>query len=170
MRVDDSTSLVSSTSSNPAKVPVDSFHHHAAKEAVSTETSPKKKPYAVGFDSVEVRRYRLILGDNPYTEVPLSLGWDYDADSVHVVSVDAHEDHKKNNPENYVSAQYMEPMDVSARQARLRSVGYTNQQIRLEERKRRISVLQEWSYRCNREDTVICTVPKGACMFKRYIL
>lgn len=132
MRVDDVSSR-----NHKAKMRVESF-------PVSIPATITKR-HAVSFDNVEIRRYQLILGDNPFTEVPLALGWNYHYESENM-SVDAHEARKLAN-ESYVHAQYMEPMDVSARQARLRGVGYSNAQIRQEERKRRITVLQEWAYR-----------------------
>jgi len=159
-----------------------------------TETkSPERRHKTVQFGDVRVRRYRLIVGDNPYTEVPLGLGWEYtdgddlcageeDHDDVLTpprspsqrCTVDAYEERKamrgNEDGRGYRHAQYMEPMDVAARQARLRSVGYTNEQIRREERIRRLVILQEWAYRRNREDAVVCTVPKAAAMFKRYVL
>jgi len=164
----------SSSLSDEAEMHVDHAVHKKkpAKPQVETQSVcaavPLRKPRKVSFKDVETRHYKLILGDNPFTEVPLGLGWEYGEESD-CCTVDEHEERNQSNGA-YVHAQYMEPMDVSSRQARLRSVGYSREQIRKEERMRRITVLQEWAYRCNREDSVICTVPNGAAMFKHYIL
>lgn len=157
-----------SSSFSEAEISVDGYNSGAkgqvAVEAKATTAAVKHR--RVSFADVEVRHYRLIVGDNPYTEVPLSLGWEYD-DSRHA-TLDEFEAH--HSAGDYKNAQLMEPLEVAERQARLRRAGYTNDQIRREERRRRVLLLLEWTYRHNREENAIYTCPHGPIMFKRYIM
>jgi len=124
---------------------------------------------SVSFSAVEIRRYKLIVGDNPYCEIPLGLDWDHD-EEAEVIGLDDYENGRRETRPGYTYAQYMEPLDVAERLSRLRSVGYTNEQIRIEERRRRVALLLEWTYRQNREEAVVFTAPNGAHMFKKYIM
>jgi hypothetical protein len=130
------------------------------------ETDSSSKSQRVSFSDVEIRNYSLILGDNPFVEVPLSLGWDY-GETVHA-SVDDFEEHQLSG--DYKNAQMMEPLDVTERQSRLRRVGYSKERIREEERRRRILLLLEWTYRHNREENAFYSCPHGPTSFKRYIM
>lgn len=137
------------------------------KVAPATVVAVKKKPRVtrVRFDDVSVRRYRLIVGDNPYSEVPLALDWAH-TNTEHL-TVDAFE---KNKADDCVCAKDLEPLDLNQRQIRLRQVGYTIDRIRQEERRRRISQLMEWAYRQNRDEAAVYSCPNGAVLFKRYIM
>lgn len=62
----------------------------------STEEKPKMRRNNLSFQSVEVREYSQVLGDHPCCQsgLPLSLGWDYDADAT-IHDVDEYETHRE---------------------------------------------------------------------------
>lgn len=165
--------VASSSSLSDAEIKVDeasltnkkNSHNRVDVSVTEDESSCPNKPL-VTFSDVHVRRYRLIVGDNPYCEVPLALDWDHGESQV--ISVDSYdEQHEKLT---YVFAQDMEPLNREEREARLRRVGYSNERIRQEERRRRVVLLLEWTFRRNREEAEPFTAPNGAEMFKRYIM
>jgi len=145
-------------------------HKHALDATVTEDESCTTlvKPN-VSFSDVEVRRHRLILGDNPYCEFPLGLDWEHD-DQPEIMPIDRYEETRNSTRPDYTYAQDMEPLDITERQARLRRAGYTNEQLLTEERRRRVTMLIEWTYRQNRDEAVVFSAPNGANMFKHYIM
>jgi hypothetical protein len=135
---------------------------------VSTTDNDETLPiHAVRFSHADIRSYKLILGDNPFAEIPLGLDWDHS----HAIqkSCDEMEARQHDDP-HYVAAQHMETMTVEERVARLRQVGYTYHQIRNEERLRCITLVFEWAYRCNRDDAIAPPCPNGSILFRRYVI
>ena len=68
-----------------------------ADPSPSIEEKPKMRRNNLSFHSVEVREYSQVLGDHPCCQsgLPLSLGWDYDADATTIHDVDEYETHRK---------------------------------------------------------------------------
>ena len=67
-----------------------------ADQPPSTEKKPKMRRNNLSFQSLEVREYSQVLGDHPCCQsgLPLSLGWDYDADAT-IHDVDEYETHRE---------------------------------------------------------------------------
>ena len=118
----------------------------AVAAAIKVETKPCKK---VSFDTVEERQYGLIVGDSPDIDdgFPLMLDWKYN--KVVPVSVDVHQERRTGGP----SAGRIEELDVYERRLRLRAMGFTEAQLRLAERRRRIHLSLEWAYGMNKKNT-----------------
>lgn len=95
--------------------------------------SAKQRLKKVGFSIVEIRKYAVILGDNPETSYPLSLDW-------------AHTKSRKFPINDYDVVRTVSPvpLDATARMERLRALGFTNAELRTMERDRKINLLKEW--------------------------
>jgi hypothetical protein len=141
------------------------------KSTTSTSTSastqklpkPKKK---VEFANVHVRVYNRILGDNPYVEIPLALGWEYTVEEPS--SVEEHE--VRQFEPDYVKANDMEPLEQNERMQKLVSVGIPKVVIQREERRRKIQIVKEWTYRMDPKDTTPCTCHYGQILIQRYLI
>lgn len=158
--------VASSSSLSDAELRVEDAPSSLLKSGTASATTNPVNKSTVSFTDVEVRHYKLIVGDNPFVEVPLSLDWDYDESQL--VSVDEFEE--RHSRDDYIHAQDMEPLDLSVRQVILRGVGYSNMQIRAEERRRRVILLMEWAYRHNREEPCVYSCANGPVLFRRYIM
>jgi hypothetical protein len=114
----------------------------------ATETTPKPKK-TVSFDTVEVREYGLIVGDSEdvVDGFPLMLDWCH-TESVKM-SVDEHEDQAK----TLGRGGPIEELDAHQRRLRLRAMGFTEAQLRLAERRRRILTTLDWAYGQNKQNT-----------------
>lgn len=124
---------------------------------------PKKN---VQFADVHVRVYNRILGDNPYVEIPLSIGWEYTAEEPSPV-----EEHEIRQFEpDYVKANDMEPLEQAERMQKLVSAGIPKEVIQREERRRKIQIVKEWIYRMDPKDTTPCTCHYGQVLIQRYLM
>ena len=67
-----------------------------ADQLPSAEEKSKMRRNNLSFQSVEVREYSQVLGDHPCCQsgLPLSLGWDYDADAT-IHDVNEYETHRE---------------------------------------------------------------------------
>lgn len=100
----------------------------------SEQTRPtKQRLKKVGFSTVEIRKYAVILGDNPETSYPLSLDW------VHTKS-------RKFPINDFDVGRTVSPapLGVNARMERLLKLGFTNAELRTMERDRKMNLLKEW--------------------------
>jgi hypothetical protein len=97
----------------------------------------------VSFDSVTVRNFNLILGDNDGCSVPLSIGWKWVESEP--MPVDIYDKIYHQDP-NYVCAKKLEPLDLEERKRRLYAVGYSKQHLQREERRRRVQLAMQWAY------------------------
>lgn len=96
----------------------------------------------VSFSDVQVRIYELIPGDNPDCSFPLSLGWKHS--KTETLSVDAHEN--QGTREEHSASEFSRvPLSQYERRLRLRSVGFTEKELRQVERKRRVELCLQWS-------------------------
>ena len=98
------------------------------------ETRPaKQRLKKVGFSNVEIRKYAVILGDNPEISYPLSLDW-------------AHTKSRKFPINDYDVGRTVCPIQLgaNARMERLRALGFTNAELRTMERDRKMNLLKEW--------------------------
>jgi hypothetical protein len=114
----------------------------------ATEVAPKPKK-TVSFDTVEVREYGLIVGDSEdvLDGFPLMLSWAH-SEGVKT-SVDVHQDQVKARERSGP----IEELDAHERRLRLRAMGFTEAQLRLAERRRRIQISCEWAYGQNKRNT-----------------
>jgi hypothetical protein len=133
--------------------------------SISTQQLPKPKKN-VQFADVHVRVYNRILGDNPYVEIPLSIGWEYTAEEPS--SVEEHE--VRQFEPDYVKANDMEPLEQAERMQKLVSVGIPKVVIQREERRRKIQIVKEWTYRMDPKDTTPCTCHYGQILIQRYLM
>lgn len=102
----------------------------------------------VSFDTVQIRRFNQILGDQPGCDFPLSLGWLY-TDEVPRDLETYDREHHEGNP-YYVHAKHMETTLFAEREERLHAVGYPSAFVRRAERRRKLFLLQEiWNHRAN---------------------
>ena len=139
----------------------------AVEHIVASPTTTKSEPAkTVRFSDVHVRRYNRIVGDNPYVEVPLGIGWDYSASEVS--SVDEHEEHQFHA--NYVNANDLEPLEYEQRLEKLLACGLPKELINREERRRKLIIAHEWAYRMDPTDATPCTCRHGKIFLQRYIL
>ena len=115
------------------------------KTATQTATLPRK---SVAFSCVEVREYGLVLGDSPDIDngFPLMLDWKYNKDPK-IVSVDEHQERAE-----ALNRGPIEELDPIQRRSRLRSVGYTEAELRLAERRRKIQLTHEYAYGNNKQN------------------
>jgi hypothetical protein len=158
----DSVAIEGSASFSDSEIPVDDYKPKAI--AVNLGKSNDKR---VAFSDVETRRHKRVVGDNPYTEVPLALGWEHE--TTQRETVEEHQARQLSRPE-YKDAQKILPLERNEREALLRGAGYSNEKIQLEERRRRIQLLLEWTYRQNREESTVYGCARGPILFKRYIM
>jgi hypothetical protein len=134
--------------------------------SATTQTLPKPKKKQVHFSDVNVRVYNRILGDNPYVEIPLSIGWEYSVEEPSSV-----EDHQARQFEpDYANASGMEPMEQAERMQKLESVGIPKEVIRRGERRRKIQIVKEWTYRMDPADVTPCTCHYGQILIQRYLM
>ena len=133
-------SISSSLSSDKAEV--------KALVESATETTPSRKK-TVSFGSVEMREYGLIVGDSEdvVDGFPLMLDWCH-SEGVKM-SVDEHEDQAKTLGRRGP----MEELDAHQRRLRLRAMGFTEGQLRLAERRRRVQTTLHWAYGQNKQNT-----------------
>jgi hypothetical protein len=118
---------------------------------VSTEVDLQQQR-RVGFSTISMRYYNLVLGDNPGCEFPLALGWSYtDADCQSLYAFD--DCHHVSPDGNYVNAKHFESMALCERTHLLRAAGHSVSTIRRQERHRRIGLLLEWFNRHHGCDT-----------------
>ena len=138
----------------------------ALTHASLTINDDKEKQKHVSFSNVQVRTYDLILGDNPDCSFPLSLGWRYnEQDKLDVEAFEHQRELKREErvKDIYKSQQQQQqpspgpfsqplkeklpilPLTLQERRLRLRSLGYTEQQLRKAERKRRIELSLQWA-------------------------
>ena len=98
---------------------------------VSRATNEKRK--RVGFTTVEVRKYAVVLGDNPDASYPITLDW-------------AHTKSRKMpiNDFDVVRIECPARLTVDERIERLRKMGFSNTELRTMERDRKMSLLKEW--------------------------
>jgi hypothetical protein len=119
----------------------------ALVKTITESESQRKK--TVSFDTVETREYGLIVGDSEdiLDGFPLMLDWRH-SEGVKM-SVDDHEDQAKalgrGGP--------IEELDAHERRLRLRAMGYTEAQLRLAERRRRVQTTLDWAYGQNKQNT-----------------
>jgi hypothetical protein len=131
---------------------------------VKIHAGPRKN---VHFSDVEVRIYNRILGDNPYVEIPLSIGWKYTSEET--LPVDEHE--ARQFQADYLNAKNMEPMEeVAQRMEKLLSAGIPKEVIQRDERRRKIQIVKEWLYRNDPKDTTPCTCHYGQILIQRYLI
>jgi hypothetical protein len=141
------------------------------KSTTSTSTSattqklPKPKK-GVQFADVHVRVYNRILGDNPYVEIPLAIGWEYTVEEPS--SVEEHEVHQ--SEPDYLKANDMEPLEQNERMQKLVSAGIPKVVIQREERRRKIQIVKEWTYRMDPKDFTPCTCHYGQTLIQRYLM
>jgi hypothetical protein len=133
---------------------------------IITQSDPISERH-VRFSSVQVRRHKVIFGDNPCAEFPLGLDWETTAEDT-TMSVDDY-DEKHTHPD-YLSAQKYEPLSLVERMAYLRHTGVSPSLLRQYERKRRVQLAMEWSYRVERTEPCACTCPNAAVYIRRYIV
>jgi hypothetical protein len=156
--------------SPPLAAPALKHSHSAQNEstfASATQDSQSSK-HSVRFSDVEIRPYRITLGDNAWTDIPLGLDWDYDEPQC--VSIDAFEDNQHFKAGTYKSANDFEPLTTLERLERLRRAGYTGRQVRQLERKRKIELVMSWAYRHNREELTPSPCFNGHVYFHRYVI
>ena len=86
-------------------------------------------PKKVSFDSIEIRQYPRILGDNPSVScgAPISLSWEYFQDGSVLCSIDDWETMR--NGERYEGGAVKVPAGVRKRW--LIAAGHTEREIRL---------------------------------------
>lgn len=130
----------------------------------ATRVAPAERKQ-VRFSDVQVRRYNRILGDNPYAEIPLAIGWLYSLESTS--SVDKHEEHQLED--EYINAHHMEPLEIDQRIEKLLAVGLSRDSIYREERRRSLMIAQEWQFRIDPTDTTPCTCRHGKILIQRYL-
>jgi len=113
-----------------------------------TETQPPPHKKTVSFDTVETREYALIVGDSEdiLDGFPLMLGWSH-TEGVKT-TVDNHQDQAEARDHGRP-----EELDAHERRLRLRAMGFTEAQLRLAERRRRVQIAQEWAYGQNKKNT-----------------
>lgn len=131
--------------------------------AILVKASAKHKKFC--FSDVQVRHYSRVVGDDPSTEIPLALGWDYSV--AETSPVDKHEERQLRN--SYINAHYIEPLEIDQRMQKLLAVGLTRAIILREERRRQIQIAQEWQFRIDPSDTTPCTVRHGQILIERYL-
>jgi|UPI000581A1C5 hypothetical protein len=156
-------------SPDPSDHPFSRAHIHSDPAATAV-VRKARNPNHVQFTNVNVRTYELILGDNPFVEYPLSLGWKYTTSEA--IPVDAFDKrHQLEITPDYAGAQKLKPLSgLERRRHRLLRVGYDDKMLRREERRRRIQLAQEWAYRNDRSEAVVCSCPNPMVFLKRYIL
>ena len=100
----------------------------------------------VSFSEVHVRTYQVILGDNPECSCPLSLGWKHTVWDI--VDIDTYETLKERTREQHLAGPLSfarAPLSLHERRLRLRSMGFTENELRRSERKRRIELSLQWA-------------------------
>lgn len=127
-----------------------------SKTAASQEQSPIKQ---VRFSVVHIRRYQVILSDQPRITIPLGLGWNYiqeEPENIETYTTIHHEQNK-----DYLCAKDLLSLDIDERRAKLKSVGgYTEKRIQQEECRRKVVTAMEWAYRSgDRAAAAIADVP-----------
>lgn len=142
--------------------------HNRATGSQLRRSGSQRAPPSVHFDHVEIRTYKTILGDNPFTDIPLALDWDYDEPQRW--SVDEFEDAKHFKPDTYKSANDYEPLTTLERHARLLKMGQTKESIRNEERRRKVGLIMDWAYRQNRDELTPSPCYNGCIYFNRYVV
>jgi hypothetical protein len=123
----------------------------------------------VSFDSVTVRYFNLILGDNDGCCVPLSIGWKWVESEP--MSVDIYDEMYHQDPD-YVCAMKMKPLDLEERKRRLYVTGYSKQDVRREERRRRIQLAMSYGATENGDECcpIIAANANTSIFIKRYLL
>ena len=87
----------------------------------------------MGFSTVEVRKYAVILGDCPGACYPLSLDWAHTKSRVFRI-----------DDYDVVRTTSAAQLDVDARVERLRAMGFAKAELRALERDRKMALLKEW--------------------------
>lgn len=115
----------------------------------ATETEPRRKKKQVSFDSVVIREHNVIVGDSEdvIDGFPLMLDWAH-TEGVKM-SVDVHQARAEAQERQHP----IEELDAHQRRLRLRAMGFTEGQLRLAERRRRVLISQQWAYGQNKKNT-----------------
>lgn len=136
--------------------------------AVGTKAEQGKSKQ-VRFDTVHVRTYERIVGDNPYSSLPLGIGWAYNEEEPRPLDEYDETEHEQN--EFYVYARKQRQLSVDERRGLLRGAGYTEKNVREAECRRKVQVAMEWCYRFDHPDKDIpCPIPDADRLIKRFIL
>jgi hypothetical protein len=99
----------------------------------SVDTKPMRRRLSVSFTTVEVKEYAVILGDNPEARYPLALDW-------------VHTESRTMRINDCDVRRTGEPcrLDADSRIDRLRDMGFSKKDLRVMERDRKMSLLNEW--------------------------
>jgi len=151
-------------------------HKHNSKHSFqtlitssSTIHEPQKRN-SVTFSTVEVRYYNRVLGDNPSCDFPLSLGWRHESSKPVPVN---DFDRRHESDSLYVNAKHLSPTDVQYRkQLFCHIAGFSETQLRREERRRRLQLIQEvfCSSNASADASAACDLPRCAdILIPRYL-
>ena len=125
--------------------------------ATSCSTVTTRKQGSVCFSTVQERRYNRILGDNPCSEWPLSLGWRWVQGEPIPIQQYETTNHEANP--TYDNAKRYEALTAEERRLLLRHSGLSESQIRLDERRRRMQlILEVFSSSALKESADACSV------------
>lgn len=120
----------------------------------------------VTFNSVTVRNFNLILGDNDGCNVPLSIGWKWVESEPILVDIF---DKMYHQDPDYVCAMKLEPLNLEERKQRLYSAGYSKQALLHEERRRRVQLAMEWANHQTKNNSHDCPSANTSFFIKRYL-
>ena len=125
---------------------------------VESSSSNKKEKKTVSFGTVSVTEHAVVIGDSPNSCFPLSLDWKRSA-APDVYDMDTFEE------------SHREPKRISVeeRQRRLLSMGYSRQELRQTERRRKILIVNEWAFGSNKECMPKVPVPQIKLIMGRYL-
>jgi hypothetical protein len=122
----------------------------------------------VSFYSVTVRYYNLILGDNDGCNVPLAIGWKWVESEP--MPVDIYDMMHHQGPD-YVCAMKLSPIAPEERKRRLYATGHSKQDVRREERRRRIQLAMQVAYQATKTVDDSAPSSKNTSIFiERYLL
>ncbi|GKY90679.1 hypothetical protein MPSEU_000041300 [Mayamaea pseudoterrestris] len=152
----------------PKLHPPKTLNKESTSTTQDTQNSSNSSQHSVRFSDVEIRPYRITLGDNAWTDMPLGLDWDYDEPERY--SVDEFEEAQHNKADSYKTANDYEPLTMQERYDRLRKAGYTHNQIRQMDRRRKIELIMAWAYRKNREELTPSPFCNGHVYLQRYVI
>jgi hypothetical protein len=122
----------------------------------------------VSFNSVTVRNFNLILGDNDGCNVPLSIGWKWVESEP--MPLDTYDQMFHQEDPDYVCARRMQPLNLEQRKRRLYSTGYSKQDVRREERRRRIQLAMAYRAAKNGDDCRPIIGANTSIFIERYLL
>jgi len=115
-------------------------------KSIIATPSKSRTPTRIRFDSVEVREYPLVVGDNPSITggFPLQIDWNYTT-TLHT----AVDNFEQTRHEQRTCAQKLKALSTSERKARLKQMGYTDAMLRQWECRRKVIHTHEWAYGSN---------------------